>query len=106
MAWLRNSNNTTNNEFNITYAEKSISQHIFDEGCVRDETDAAEIATVIFRSVYGDDFDNGLPLIVDFDDKKQTWLIKTQLPEGMLGGSHYLIIKKSNAEVVAIWATK
>jgi len=94
------------NEFKITDTIKSISNNIFDDGCVRNEKDAVEIATVMFKSIYGETFDYGLPLIVNFDDKEQVWLIKTQLPENMLGGSKYIIIKKSSAEVVAIWATK
>lgn len=91
---------------NIEEEIRSITENIFAEGCVPDEGSAAEIAAVILKSVYGENFDNGLPLVVNFDDVKQEWLIRTQLPKDMCGGSKYIIIKKSNAEVVAIWATK
>ena len=91
-------------EFRITEIAKSITEHIFASGSVRDEQSAAEIAATILKSVYGKDFGYGLPLIVNFDDVKQEWLIKTQLPKNMVGSVKYIIIKKSNAEVVAIWA--
>jgi hypothetical protein len=93
-------------EFNITKTVKEISDTIFKDGCVKDEITASEIAISILKTVYGDDFDNGLPLLIQFDTKKQCWLIKTQLPDGMDGGSKYIIIKKSNAEILGIWATK
>lgn len=93
-------------EFKITEITNSITANIIENGCIRDEQSAAEVAAAIFKSVYGENFDNGLPLIVNFDDVEQNWLIKTQLPKNMLGGSKYIIIKKSTAEVIAIWGTK
>jgi len=92
--------------FEITDMMMSITKNIFDMGCVRNEKDADAIARIIFTSVYGNDFDRGLPLLVQFDDEEQVWKIETQLPEDSLGGSVHMIIKKSNAEVVAIWGTK
>jgi len=93
-------------EFKITEITDSITANIIENGCIRNEQSAAEIAAAILKPVYGENFDNGLPLIVNFDDVEQNWLIKTQLPQNMLGGSKYIIIKKSTAEVVAIWGTK
>lgn len=93
-------------EFKITDIRSTITNNIFENGCVRDEQCAAEIAAAIFKSVYGENFDYGLPLVLNFNDSKQEWLIRTQLPKNMDGGSKYIIIKKSNAEVVAIWAEK
>ena len=93
-------------EFRITGIKRSITANIIENGCIRDEQSAAEIAAAIFKSVFGENSDYDLPLIVDFDEKEQNWLIMTQLPKNMLGGSLYIIIKKSNAEVVAIWGTK
>lgn len=93
-------------EFNITKTAKEVSDNIFKEGCIKDELTASEMATSILRAVYGDDFDNGLPLLINYDEKEQCWLIKTQLPDGMDGGSKYIIIKKSNAEILGVWATK
>ena len=93
-------------EFNLTKTVKEISDTIFNDGCVKDETTASEMATSVLKAVYGDDFDNGLPLLIQFDSKNLCWLIKTQLPEGMDGGSKYIVIKQSNAEILGIWATK
>ena len=94
-------------EFNITDDVDLITTNIIEKGCVGDEQSAAEIATAIFKSIYGKNFNEyKLPLWVFYDDTEQEWLIKTQLPKNAAGGSKYLIIKKSNAEVVAIWAEK
>jgi hypothetical protein len=93
-------------EFKFTKSVKEISNAIFIEGCIKDKTTASGIATLILKAVYGDGFDNGLPLLVQFSHKKQCWFIRTQLPDGMVGGSKYIVIKKSTAEVLGIWATK
>lgn len=93
-------------EFKITDTQKKITKNIFETGCIKDETAAIEVASAILKSVYGEEFDNEMPLVVHFNEKEATWLVKTQLPDGFEGGSKYIIIKKSNAEVVAIWATK
>ena len=93
-------------DFEITEITRSITANVYENGSIRDEQSAAEMAAAIFKSVYGENFDDGLPLMVYFDDDEQNWLIKTQLPNNMLGGSKYIIIKKSTAEVVAIWGTK
>jgi len=97
---------TNSDEFEITDTVKEISSNIFNEGCIRNETAAIEIASSIFESVYGEDFDNGMPLSASYNEKMNTWLVKTQLPDGSDGGNKYIVLKKSNAEVVAIWATK
>jgi hypothetical protein len=99
-------NYVNENEFEITDVANTITENIFSSGCVRNVEDAAEIAKIILRSVYGEDFDNALPLTVKFDAKKQEWLINTQLPDGVQGGQLYIIIRRSNAEVVAIWGTR
>ena len=77
---------------------------IFDEGIVRDEEVAIEIATIIFESVFGPDFNHrGLPLLAAFDSDDQVWLVRTQLPEDVFGREFHLILNKRNAEVIAIW---
>ena len=93
-------------EFEITDVVSRITGTIFAEGCIKNENDAAEIAKVILKSAYGENFDHGLPLDVNFDDIKQEWLINNQLPDGVEGGQLYIIMKKSNAEVIAIWGTR
>ena len=93
-------------EFKMTESQKEVSGRIFGLGCINDENSATEIASIILKSVYGKNFDNGLPLTVSFDDKSQEWHIKTQAPEDYESGAKYIIIKKSNAEIIGIWATK
>lgn len=92
--------------FSIDDTVKDITNRIFEDGCIRDEDSAKEIAALILKGVYGEDFDNGLPLSVSYDDDIQAWEINTQLPDGYLGGAKHIVLKKSNAEVIAIWATK
>jgi hypothetical protein len=94
-------------EFKVTDSINNITKNVFEEGCIRDEQSAAKIADIIFKVVCGENYNTyELPLLVYFDDIKQEWLIKTQLPDNkdIVGSSIYIIIKKSNAEVVAIWA--
>ena len=83
-----------------------ITKYVFSMGCIQTEEAACQIAYQILKTVYGDDFDEGLPLVVGYDDEEQVWMVTTQLPEGAFGGTCNIILKKSNAEVVAIWATK
>ena len=92
--------------FEIPEIARSISENIFNMGCVSNEKDAEAIGRIILTSIYGEDFDCGLPLLVGFDDEGQVWRIESQLPEGWVGGANHIVIKKSNAEVVAIWGTK
>ena len=92
--------------FELPDTANQISENIFDMGCVNNEEDAEAIARIIMTSVFGKDFDHGLPLLVRFYDEEQVWWIESQLPKNMDGGAHHIIIKKSNAEVVAIWGTK
>ena len=96
-------------EFELTLTYKEITEHILSEGCVRDKTTAISIASAIFKTVYGDDFnDYNLPLIAIEETIEQCWYVRTQLPDdiNLEGGYKYIIIRKSNAEVIAIWATK
>ena len=92
-------------EYKLTSNEKTISKYIFNEGCIRNEESAAKIAEIIFESVFGEFFDYELPLLVDFDKIDQNWLIMTRIPENHMGIRKYLIIRRSNAEIVAIWKT-
>jgi len=89
----------------ITDGDKNVTENIFNTGCIRNATDAADVARILFQTIYGDNFDCGMPLIVAFDDAEQVWLIQTQVPKWTDGGGKYLIIKKSNAEIVGIWGT-
>ena len=95
-------------EFEITDSKLSFSEPVFEKGCVQNEQVAAEVALPILKSIYGDNCDSGLPLIVGFDEKEENWLIRTQLPKdpNIDGGNCYIVIRKRNAEVVAIWGTK
>lgn len=85
---------------------QSISENIFSNGCVRNEKEAEAIGKIILTSVYGENFDNGLPLLVMFDAEGQVWWVENQLPKDSLGGVHHIVIRKSNAEIIAIWATQ
>jgi hypothetical protein len=71
---------------------------IIDENC------AEKIAFIIFKSICYDGFDSGLPLMLKYDEDNEIYLIKNQVPEGLFDGGVYMIMKKSNAEIIAIWA--
>jgi len=100
------------------YHEKSITdmatEEIFSKGCIPDEKSAAVLAKLIIKLNYGQYYFSTIPfyykikpLLIAFDETNQVWLIKTQFPgEGWLGVTVYIIIKKSNAEVVSIWADR
>ena len=97
------------NEFTINELTEVATNYIFEKGCVRDKETAIAIATAIFKAVYGDNFNShDLPLLVKYDRKTQCWQIRTQLPDNPLlnGGCCYMVLRKSNAEVVGIWRTK
>lgn len=78
-------------------------------GVMLDETKIVGIAEIILNSLYQTEFTSEMPLLTEYDKETEQFLIKTQLPqkEGYwtLGTVAYIIIKKSNAEVKAVWAT-
>jgi len=100
-------------EITITELIKRATDYAFEEGCVRDESTAIAIADAIFRGIYGEDYNDiphwdgttsdGLPLLAFYNEDEESWLIRTQLPDGIDGVDFYVIIRKSNAEVIGIW---
>ena len=65
-----------------------------------------DIASAIFRAVLPDFYEDGriLPLAVLFDEEEQVWIVSTQLPRNLQGSNAQVILRKSNVEIVAIWA--
>jgi hypothetical protein len=70
---------------------------------INDEKVAVEVASAILKAVYGDVFGE-LPLLIKSDETE--WFIKGELPENTEGGVPYISLKKSNSEVISIWADK
>ena len=63
-----------------------------------------EIAAAIFDSLTGENgYDKDLPLIAEYDEKKEVWTVRSQIPEGADGGGLNIIIRKSNGEILAFW---
>lgn len=98
---------TFRGEFQLTESAQFVTNNIMEAGCARDEKTATGIATSVLTAVYGEGFDDGFPLLAFYDSATGCWLIKTQFlsVDGSSGGK-YIIIRKSNAEIVGIWGTK
>lgn len=95
-------------EFEPDQGDQEISERILQNGCVQDRETAIAIASAVLRSIYGDGFDNGLPLLVHYDGERQAWLLKSQLPQAeegsyIAGGCKHIVIRRSDARVVAVW---
>jgi len=92
----------------ILFDEMATEYNINEKGCIRDVETAIIFADTIFISIFGDGYNNwDLPLIAYFDESEDLWMVQTQLPDDILvmGGCTYIIFKKSNAEIIAIWGT-
>lgn len=70
---------------------------------IPDEQTAAEIGAAILKSVYGESIRERLPFVVFFNEERQEWLVRSQTPKRWEGVVGFIVLKKSNAEVVAIW---
>ena len=95
--------------FQLTATKMDITKRNFEVGCIPDEETAIIVAKNIFSAIYTktymSDLPTRFPLSATFDEKNQVWLIQNH-PVDMEGGALFLIIRKRNAEVVAIWEEK
>ena len=89
--------------------ENALNYILNDVGGIKDAETAASFADVLFKSMFGDDYNNwGLPLKVSFDESEGLWMAQTQMPQdsSWVGGLKYIAFRKSNAEIVGIKAEK
>ena len=87
---------------NDSVAESTL--EAYQKGCVGNEEAAKQIAAAIFDSLTGENgYDKDLPLIAEYDEKKEVWTVRSQIPEGADGGGLNIIIRKSNGEILAFW---
>ena len=97
-------------EYNESYDK--INERIFEKGCIQDSKTAAQIAFSIFETIYGEYGDESvyresidkMPLTVYFDKQQEYWIVRSQLPTNYdVGGGVNIVLRKSDAKVVAIW---
>jgi len=75
------------------------------EGFVPDSATAVGIAEAVWLPVYGDDIDDMRPFRAALW-QDSLWVVKGTLPDGMLGGVPYAVIRKSDASVLGVIHTK
>ena len=75
-------------------------------GFIDSEKTAKEKSEIVWKEIYGESIMERKPYEVSFDDKNQVWLVQGTLPKNWLGGVPYILIKKSDGKVLAVWHTK
>lgn len=60
-------------------------------------------AEEVWMEIYGEKVKSKKPYKVSFDSENQVWLVKGRLPKNMLGGVPYILIRKSDGKVLAVW---
>ena len=75
-----------------------------------DTIESAKMAKVeaekIWIEIYGKQVKNEKPYNVFYDDKNGVWLINGSLPKGWDGGVAYILIRKHDGRVLAVWHGK
>lgn len=69
------------------------------------ETAMAQAET-IWTEIYGEQVKSKKPYQVFYDEEADVWLVTGTLPDGFNGGVPYIMIRKSDGEVLAIWHDK
>ena len=64
---------------------------------------AKEKAIKEWLDLFGNKINNEKPYQVFFDEENDVWLVKGTLPKGRKGGVAYILIKKSDGKILAIW---
>ena len=64
---------------------------------------AKEKAISEWLNLFGDKINNEKPYQVFFDEENDVWLVKGSLPKGRKGGVAYILMKKSDGKILAIW---
>ena len=65
--------------------------------------DAQEKALKEWLDLFGDKIYKEKPYQVFFDEQNGVWLVKGSLPRGYIGGVAYIIMRKSDGKILAIW---
>jgi len=75
-----------------------------------DTVESAKMAKVeaekIWIEIYGEKVKNRKPYNVFYDDKNGVWLIKGSLRKGEDAGVPYILIRKHDCKVLAVWHCK
>ena len=75
-----------------------------------DTVETAKMAKVeaekIWVEIYGEQVKNRKPYNVFYDNKSGVWLIKGSLRNGEDGGVPYILIRKLDGRVLAVWHDK
>jgi len=75
-----------------------------------DTIESAKMAKVeaekIWIEIYGKQVKKEKPYNVFYDDKNEVWLINGSLRKGWVGGVAYILIRKHDGKVLAVWHCK
>jgi len=75
-------------------------------GEIKDEDVALKKAESVWVEWYGKEVEEKKPYIVSYDESASIWLVEGSLPRNMAGGVPYILIRKSDGKVLAIWHDK
>ncbi|MDR0889999.1 MAG: YbbC/YhhH family protein [Oscillospiraceae bacterium] len=75
-------------------------------GTIDSAQSAKEKAEEIWIEIYGDTAKNKKPYIVSFDELNQVWMVQGTLPNNWVGGVPYIIFRKADGKVLAVWHDK
>ena len=64
---------------------------------------AKEKAIKEWLDLFGDKIYNEKPYQVFFDEENNIWLVKGTLPKGNKGGVAYILMRKDDGKILAIW---
>ena len=72
-------------------------------GEISNAEQAKEKAINEWLDLFGDKINNEKPYQVFFDEENDVWLVKGSLPKWRKGGVAYILIRKSDGKILAIW---
>jgi Na+-translocating ferredoxin:NAD+ oxidoreductase RnfG subunit len=103
---LNNRNNNKIGNFSLSDYQEQLSESPSDLvlGETLDSKSAKKKAEEVWVKTYGKSVKKeSSPYEVYFDDTNNVWLVTGTLPKGWLGGVPYILIRKSDGKVLAMW---
>lgn len=79
-------------------------------GPINTAKEARDKAEPVLLDIYGESVKKQKPYLAFYDAKNETWLINGRMPRNWFGttegGSAYILIKKADGKVLAVWHEK
>jgi len=87
------------------YYIEFLNKDIPNKGYIPDAKTARNIARKIFIKKFGyiDTYINNKPFTVEFDEKNDVWIVSGNMRKQQAGGVPFVILRKSDGKVIAIW---